>query len=308
MGTRSRAATKIVALVVATVAVLTACGPAPSEAPESANGTTIVIGSQATIENEIIAQLYGQALAFEGYDVKYNPGVGTRKQYLKALSDGIIDFIPEYSGSLLSGLDSSSRLTETSSMLSIYPNLLQKRELMVLEPAPADNGYALVVTKTIAAQATIVNIGDLASIGASIAIGATPEFEGLPYGRSGLLSTYGVSGWSFVPIDDETGDLLVDALLDDDIQVAGVHATAPAILRDDLVVLGDPARIIAAENVLPLIRNDLYTPRLATIANAVSAELTTKDLRELNALAIGSTNPTPESLARDWLEAHGLLG
>jgi len=308
MGTRSRAATKIVALAVATVAALTACGPSPSEAPQSANGMSIVIGSQSTVENEIIAQLYGQALAFEGYDVKYNPGVGTRKQYLKALSDGLIDFIPEYSGSLLSGLDRSSRLTETSSMLSIYPNLLKKRELMVLEPAPADNGYALVITKEIASQAAIVNIGDLASIGASISIGATPEFESLPYGRSGLLSTYGVSGWTFVPMEDETGELLVDALLDDDIQVAGVHATAPAILRDDLVVLGDPARIIAAENVLPLIRNDLYTPRLASIANAVSAKLTTKDLRELNALATADSNPTPESLARTWLQDHGLLG
>ena len=308
MGTRSRATTKIVALAAVVVAALTACGPAPSEAPQTSNGTSVIIGSQGTLENEIIAQLYGQALAFEGYDVKYNPGVGTRKQYLKALSEGIIDFIPEYSGSLLTGLDSSSRLTETSSMLSIYPNLLKKRELMVLAPAPADNGYALVVTKKIAEQATIVNIGDLASIGASISIGATPEFENLSYGRSGLLSTYGVSGWKFVPIDDETGELLVDALLDDEIQVAGVHASASAILRDDLVVLGDPAKIIAAQNVLPLIRNDLYTPGLAKIVNAVSAELTTKDLRELNSLATADSQPTAESLARNWLLDHGFLG
>ena len=308
MSTRSRAITKIVALAIAATAALTACGPAPTKAPQASNGTSITIGSQDTLENEIIAQLYGQALAYKGYDVKYNPGIGTRKQYLKALTEGVIDFIPEYSGSLLAGLDSSSRLTETSSMLSIYPNLLKKRELMVLEPAPADNGYALVVTKRIAEQATIVNIGDLASIGASISIGATPEFENLPYGRAGLLSTYGVSGWVFKPIEDETGEVLVDALLDDDIQVAGVHASAPAILRDDLVVLGDPAKIIAAQNVLPLIRNDLYTPGLAAVANAVSKELTTNDLRELNALATASSHPTAESLARDWLHDHGFLG
>lgn len=308
MSTRSRVTTKIAVLALAAVAALTACGPAPTDAPESANGTSIVIGSQGTLENEIIAQLYGQALAFEGYDVKYNEGVGTRKQYLKALSDGIIDFIPEYSGSLLAGLDSSSRLTETSSMISVYANLLKKRELRVLDAAPADNGYALVVTRAVAEQATIVNIGDLASIGASISIGATPEFENLPYGRSGLLSTYGVSGWIFVPIDDETGDLLVDALLADEIQVAGVHASAPAILRDDLVVLGDPARIVAAQNVIPLIRDDLYSPRLAEITNAVSAKLTTNDLRELNALATSSSTPSAETLAREWLLDHGLLG
>jgi osmoprotectant transport system substrate-binding protein len=308
MGTRSRATTKIVALAIAVTAVLAACGPAPTKAPQPSNGTSVTIGSQGTLENQIIAQLYGQALSYKGYDVKYNPGIGTRKQYLKALTEGLIDFIPEYSGSLLAGLDSSSRLTETSSMLSIYPNLLEKRELMVLEPAPADNGYALVVTKRIAEQATIVNIGDLASIGASISIGATPEFEGLPYGRAGLLSTYGVSGWVFVPIEDETGEVLVDALLDDDIQVAGVHASAPAILRDDLVVLGDPSKIIAAQNVLPLIRNDLYTPDLAQVVNAVSEKLTTKDLRELNALATAKSHPTPESIARNWLQDHGFLG
>jgi len=307
MGTRSRARLSIGAIALSLVVALTGCSTTPPGTPEDDNGTSIVIGSQSTVENQIIAQLYGQALAFGGYDVKYNPGVGNRKQYLKALSEGVIDLIPEYSGSLLTGLDRSSKLTETSSMISIFPKLLETRELRVLEPAPADNGYALVVTKRIAEQATIVNIGDLASIGSSISIGATPEFEALSYGRSGLLSVYGVSGWKFAPMDDETGELLIDALLDDEIQVAGVHASSPAVNRDDLVVLGDPSRIIAAQNVLPLIRNESYSAELAAIVDAVSAKLTTRDLRDLNELAGSASNPTPESIARGWLEDNGFF-
>ena len=120
MGTRSRARLTIGAIVLAAVVAITGCSSTPPGTPEDDNGTSIVIGSQGTRENQIIAQLYGQALAFEGYDVKYNPGIGNRKQYLKALNEGVIDLIPEYSGSLLIGLDRSSKLTETSSMVTIF--------------------------------------------------------------------------------------------------------------------------------------------------------------------------------------------
>ena len=108
-------------------------------------------------------------------------------------------------------------------------------------------------------------------------------------------------------MEDETGELLINALLDDEIQVAGVHASSPAVNRDDLVVLGDPSRIIAAQNVLPLIRNESYSVRLAAVVDSVSAQLTTRELRQLNELAGGKSNPTPESIAHDWLEEQGFL-
>jgi len=284
---------------------LAACSSEVAVNPSPSNGISVTIGSQGTVENEIIAQLYGQALAFHGYDVAYNQGIGTRKQYIAGMVNGLIDFMPEYSGSLMAGLDSSSRLTDTSDMVSVMPRLLKERELRVLEPSPAHNGYVLVVTKEFAAMHNLVNIGDLQSVAANISIGATPEFEDLRYGRAGLNSGYNVTGWTFVPVDDETGTQLIEDLTAGTIQVAAVHASAPSISGSDLVVLGDPAQLVSDQNVLPFIRDAVYTKKFAAIVNSVSAELTTADLQAMN--AIGATT-TPETIAREWLEKHGFLG
>jgi len=305
LSTRTRLSAGIVAL--ALVVGLSACSTEETGNPKASNGISITIGSQGTTENEIIAQIYGQALAFEGYDIDYNPGVGSRKQYVKALADGLIDFVPETSGSLLGFLDRSLRYTTTESMVSVMPDLLEKRKLQVLEASPAQNGYSLVVTKAFSQEHNLVNIGDLTNVAASISIGATPEFEGLSYGRSGLASVYGVAGWSFDSIDDETGTEVIQALIDDKVQVAGVHASTSALVDKDLVVLGDPSKIIAEQNVLPLVRTDIASGPFSRLVNSVSAELTTEDLQELNYLSETSTH-SAESLARDWLLAHGLLG
>ena len=284
---------------------LVACSSEVAVNPAPSNGISVTIGSQGTVENEIIAQLYGQALAFEGYDVAYNQGIGTRKQYIAGMVNGLIDFMPEYSGSLMAGLDGSSRLTDTSDMVSVMPKLLKERELRVLEPSPAHNGYVLVVTKAFAQMHNLVNIGDLKTVAANISIGATPEFEDLRYGRSGLNAVYNVAGWKSVPVEDETGAEVIEELVAGSIEVAAVHASAPSISRDDLVILGDPAKLVSEQNVLPFIRDAVYTKKFARIVNGVSAKLTTADLQAMN--AIGSTT-TPETIAREWLEKNGFLG
>ena len=305
LSTHTRFSAGIVAL--ALVVGLSACSTEETENPKASNGISITVGSQGTTENEIIAQIYGQALAFEGYEIDYNPGVGSRKQYMKALTDGIVDFIPEYSGNFLNYLDRSLRYTTTESMVSVMPDLLEKRKLQVLEASPAHNGYSLVVTKAFSQEHNLVNIGDLSNVAASISIGATPEFEGLSYGRNGLASVYGVAGWRFDSIDDETGTEVIQALIDDKIQVAGVHASTSALVDKDLVVLGDPSKIIAEQNVLPLVRTDIASGPFTRLVNSVSAELTTEDLQQLNHFSATSTH-SAESLARDWLQDHGFLG
>ena len=136
-------------------------------------------------------------------------------------------------------------------------------------------------------------------------LASTPEFEDLRYGRSGLNAVYNVAGWKSVPVEDETGAEVIEELVAGSIEVAAVHASAPSISRDDLVILGDPAKLVSEQNVLPFIRDAVYTKKFARIVNGVSAKLTTADLQAMN--AIGSTT-TPETIAREWLEKNGFLG
>ncbi|HEX3679266.1 MAG TPA: glycine betaine ABC transporter substrate-binding protein, partial [Galbitalea sp.] len=70
--------------------------------------TTITVGSAAFPENVVLGNIYGQALAANGFTVKYHLSIGQRAAYIPALKKGEVNLIPEYSGSILDFLNKSA--------------------------------------------------------------------------------------------------------------------------------------------------------------------------------------------------------
>jgi osmoprotectant transport system substrate-binding protein len=206
--------------------------------------TSISVGSQGFPESDILAQIYGQVLAANGYDVTYAEGIGSRETFIPALQDGSINLIPDYSGNLLYGADPDATATSSEDVAAALPDAVGTLGLAVLDTAPAQDADALVVTPEFSAQYGVTEIGDLAPIASDITIGANTEFEGRPYGRAGLESVYGVTGWKFKAIDDYGGPGTLSDLLADNIQVADIYTTTPSIKQNDLVVLKDPKNLI----------------------------------------------------------------
>jgi len=95
------------------------------------------------------------------------------------------------------------------------------------------------------------------------------------------------------------------------VQFADIYAgalTDPAITADHLVVLADDRGLQPAENVVPLVRQDVvarYGPRLLAVLDAVSARLTTGSLRALDARA-ELCGQDPRLVAESWLRTQGL--
>ena len=83
--------------------------PLPTSTATYPAGTgSITIGSAGFAENEILADIYAGALEAKGVKVTKKLSIGERAQYIAALKDGSIDFVPEYSGSILSFLDTKA--------------------------------------------------------------------------------------------------------------------------------------------------------------------------------------------------------
>jgi osmoprotectant transport system substrate-binding protein len=306
---RGRIAAGLIAFGV--TAALAACSSSnPLDTGSSSTPTdtkTIIIGSQGFAESDVLAQIYGQVLAANGYKVTYAAGIGSRETFIPALKDGSIDFIPDYAGNLLYGADPKATATSTNDIVAALPAALAPLNLAVLAAAPAEDADALVVTPEFAAAHNLKSIADLASIASTITIGANTEFEGRPYGRSGLQSVYGVSGWKFKAIDDYGGPGTLSDLLANNIQVADIYTTTPSIKQNKLVVLQDPKHLIAAQNIIPLLNKAFVTDDLSKLLNAVSAKLTTPELLNLNETGAGADKPSPAVVATAWLKANGLL-
>jgi osmoprotectant transport system substrate-binding protein len=289
-------------------ASLAACA---SGDPLGGDGTTdlgsITIGSQGFAESDILAQLYGQMLAANGYTVDYAPAIGSRETFIPALQDGSIDLIPDYAGNLLYGADPEATASSTADVMEALPAVLEPLGLKVSSAAQAEDADALVVTKEFAEANKLVTIADLAPIASTITIGANTEFEGRSYGREGLDKVYGVKGWKFKAIDDYGGPGTLSDLLNGNIQVADIYTTTPSIKQNDLVVLQDPKHLIAAQNIVPLFNKDAYTVAIANLIDRVSNKLTTEELMSLNEISAGDSKPSPEVVAKDWLTKMDLL-
>lgn len=294
------------AIVLACVLGLAACGdtdPLDDAGAGTGNSTqTIVIGSQDYYSNEIIAEIYAQALEAAGYAVDRQFRIGQREVYLPELESGSIDLFPEYTGPLLQywNVDTQARLAD-----DVYAELKQAApaDLRVLDQSSATDQDSYVVTQAFADTWNIVTIEDLANVSVPLTFGANSEAENRPNGPKGLLNTYGIKV-AFTPIEDGGGPLTVKALNDNDIQLAIIYTADPSIAENKLVSLVDTKGLFLASHVVPL-ASDNIDERAAGIINAVSASLTPEGLISLNQRSVNEQLPAA-TIAADWLVAKNL--
>ena len=304
-----RRSLSLVAAGAAVVLGLTACGGGgnpvaggSSQAP--AAGDTIRIGSADFTESQLLAQIYGQALQAKGVQVEITPPIGSREVYYPALTDGSIDMVPEYTGTLLQYIKKDATETEPDAVYTALQAAVPA-PLTVLDKAAAEDKDAVVVTQAYAQQNNLKTIADLAPLGGSITFGGPSEFQTRPDGIPGLEKTYGLKFQAYTALD-AGGPVTVKALADGQVQAADLFTTDPAIEANDFVVLEDPQSNFAAQNVVPLINSAKASDQVKQTLNAVQAKLTTEGLLQLNTTANAPDKPNLDQVAKDWLAANGL--
>jgi len=87
---------------------------APAEPAEGGGaGETIIVGSFAFPESEILAEMYAIALEEAGFEVETALNLGPRQATIPALEDGSVDLMPEYNGNLLFFYDTENEARST---------------------------------------------------------------------------------------------------------------------------------------------------------------------------------------------------
>ena len=278
-------------------------GP-PVSTTQATDPTSLTVGSANFPESQLLAEIYAGALKAKGIDVTKKLNIGSRETYLPALSDGSIDLIPEYSGTLLQYFDKEAKQTTDA---DVYAALQQKvpAPLIVLDKSAAEDKDAVVVTKETATKWNLKTIADLAPHGGEVVFGGPPEFQKRPDGIPGLKKNYGLDIKEYKSLD-AGGPLTVNALKTGAVQAADLFTTDPNIASNNFVVLEDPKSNFAAQSVLPLINSKKAGPKVRAALNAVSAKLTTQTLIELNGKLNAPSKPDPSVVAAEWLKEQGL--
>ena len=289
------------AAVVGVALALSGCASGDPLAPETGSGDSeaIVIGPQAYYSNEIIAEIYAQALENADFTVERQFNIGQRDAYIPSLESGEIDLFPEYSGNLLQWFDDTTTATTSEEVYAELPDALPDG-LTVLDQATATDQDSYNVTAEFAEANSLTSLADLKNAKDQLTLGGPPELEERPYGPAGLLATYGAT-----VAFSATGDTTFDDLIAGTINIANVYTADPRIQTEGLVTLEDPEGLFLASNVVPVVNKDV-ADSIADVINAVQAKLTPEGLIALN---VQSTVDELSSakIATQWLTENGLL-
>lgn len=290
------------ATLLAFAMLASACGGSGDDAVT--DGPEIVIGSFGFGESEILGEIYRQGLEASGYTVSHRAQIGSREIVKPAIESGEIGFVPEYVGSALEVGFGGEPTADGEATRSALADAFASADISVLELAPAEDKNAFAVTTATADEFGIANVSDLSKLPAPVLLGGPPECPERPRCQIGLESEYGLE-IAFTPLD-AGGPLTVEALKGGAVQVGLFFSTF--IFDEDLVRLEDDRGLQPAENIVPIVRDELidaYGDDFVDRVNEISAELTTDGLTELNRQFSIDTRDA-EDIAADWLSDNDL--
>ena len=291
------------------VAVLVAgCDRGHAPPPEDPRRPVVQLASFDFPESELLGQLYGQALGQHGFPVEQVVQLGAREVVAPALEQGKVDMVPEYLGSALNFLNDRDRVATADPALT-HARLEQAfapRGVSVLAFAPAQDRNAFVVSGDLARRNGMEKLSDLAPMAGRLAIGGPPECPQRPLCLRGLQELYKLRFARFEPMPSRA--VTAAALETGEIDVGMIETTDPSLVGADLVQLADDRSLQPADNVVPVVRRevlDAYGPPLVRLLNAVSAQLTTAELRRLN-LQVAKGQVASQA-AEGWLRSHPII-
>jgi osmoprotectant transport system substrate-binding protein len=293
------------AALVAISLALAACGSNDNGTSGGTSKPTVRIGWVDFSEQAILSQIYGQALAKEGYTVEYQK-YATRELADPALFSGKFDMLIEYAGSDLTFLGGKPT-SDDQQVLTDLKAALQPKGVTVLEQAPMSDQQAITMTQDGSTKYNVKTLSELAKPAPQLVFGAPPECKDRETCYKGMQQTYGINFKEFKGLAQ--GSLKYQALLSDQIQVALSFSTDGIIAKQNLVTLQDDKGLFPPDHAVPVVRNDFLSKAgsdFQSTVNKVSATITTQDITALNA-KVDIDNQDPDQVAKEYAQSKGLV-
>lgn len=295
------------AALLAMALVAAACGSGEDGATEGTDDVergALTVGAVGFAENQIVAEMYAQVLENAGYEVSRQLNLDSREILQPAIEEGEVDLAPEYLATLIvfHGGEASA---DPDEIMGPLDDLLAEHNQTVLEYSDAVDTNAFVITRETSEELGATKVSDLEPHQDDLVLGGPPECPEREFCIPGLEEVYGITFADFRPLD-VGGPLTVEALRGGEIDVGLLFSTDPAIQVNDFVLLEDDQGLQQADNIAPVIRTDVVNDEIRELLNAVSAELDTELMTELNGQVTIEGMDVAE-VARSFLEERGLL-
>jgi osmoprotectant transport system substrate-binding protein len=310
--------------------VLSACSSGSTPASSSGSGSTgaaptaekgpIVVGSKIDGEGALLGQIILQTLRANGFTVVDKTRTGATKVVRQALVDGQIDVYPEYTanGPLVFHSDVKVDPAVLQSASKTY-QLAKSEDASIgidwLQPAPANNTWAVAVPAAFATKNQLASLADLAAYinkGGTFKIVGSQEFFTSAVAFPAFEKAYGFKIKPSQEIALATGDTAVTekaaAQGSQGANAAMAYGTDGTISALNLVVLTDPKGAQPIYQPAPIFRDSVLKkyPEIETVLDPVFATLDLSTLQSLNK-SVAVDGKDTKTVAADWLKANGFV-
>jgi osmoprotectant transport system substrate-binding protein len=298
--------TRVLALGASVLVLVSACSTGGGSKP------TVKVGSDGFYEAKLMAEIYAQALEAGGYTVdRTGIGIGSRKVSAPALESGQIDLKPEYIGSGLAFYQPGKQTGDPAANETALQAVMAAKGggITVLAYSPAADQNAFVVRKDTATQFSLAKLSDTTAVQNQLKWGLATDCKTNPVCAAALKSAYGLDPTNITPLA-ACDTPMAQALANKTIDVAELCSTQPDIAVNGFVVLADDKQTQPADNIAPLVRNDLLAKVDKTafekILDDASAKMDTATLTDLNK-QISVDKKDVAAVAKAWLLSVGLV-
>jgi osmoprotectant transport system substrate-binding protein len=298
-------------LVTALLVVTAACGGGGGG--ESSSGPSVSVGSKKFTEQILLGEMYAQAFEDEGYDVKRELNLGSEQVMDKSLQDGTIDVYPEYTGTayvaILKKPPESYPKTEEETYKQVAKFYKNRKDtpMQMLQPAPFENNYGIVMLTDEANKMGIDTLDDLAAKSDQLVFSSYSEFQNRSDGYDNMKQHYPKLDFKDIKIVNDLG-IRYKALAEGEADVGIGFTTDGQLASPKLKVIKDTKDIWPKYYPAPVVTQSFLdkNPDGKKILNEVSASLDAKTMRELNG-AVDLEQKDYEDVARQHLEDAGII-
>ena len=278
----------------------------------------IVVGSKIDTEGALLSQIIILMLRDSGFEVEDKSQFGPTSVVRKALETGEIDIYPEYTGNGAFFFDETeSDVWNDAEMGYKRVKELDKDAYNIdwLQPAPANNTWAIAIPKSLADDEGIQSLDDFAAYinnGGYVKLIGSEEFVTSPVALPKFQGVYGFSLTEEQLLTVSSGDTAQTEKAasegTDGVNAAMAYGTDGSLSALGLVILSDPKGAQPVYEPAPRIKGEILDsyPEIADILNPVFSTLDLVTLQNLNSkIAVEGQNAT--DVALEYLAANGFL-
>lgn len=263
------------------------------------------LGSRNNTESIILSHVMGQLIENKtDINVIYKENLGGSSVVWNAMTNGHIDVIPDYTGTIVLTYYHEEPGTAEET-LEATKRLVESDGIVAFNTFGFNNTYTLALDETIAKDNDIVTFSDFAKFSKDFTLGAVFEFIDRPDGLPGFEKEYDLDFKDVKGMDHGMMYRSIDA---GEVDVINSYTTDGQLQVYDLRVLEDDKSYFPPYHALPLVRKETLQeyPEIEEILKSLEGTINEETMQIMNG-KVDNDGMMVERVAEEFLIEAGLI-